>query len=375
MNIHDAARNGHTEAVALLLAKGAKVEAADNNGNTPLIVAAREGHTETVALLLEKGANIEAADKYGNTPLILAAWEGHTEAVALLLAKGANIEAADNDGDTPLIWAAREGRTEAVALLLANGAKVEAANNCGDTPLILAAGHGHTETVELLKKHIANLINCRPMTIAEELQMPEFATDKIKCKPFTAIISAGLHLIAIDPAYAKPVATAQFKRPQRGDGMTGNDIILERVDYISLEALLRSPGTVITLENHARRILVIERQYLGKNAKVFGELCYWTGRVVQKIADMGFEVVEAPVYPAKGKGCTSWLQDVFGIQGNLPNSSTIQEMALRIAREDNPYYLWDEETQAASKEFKFNFNYDTAMAYCMGMWWIKKNKF
>ena len=59
-----------------------------------------------VELLLAKGAKIEARDNSGRTPLSWAS-EGPMDpgVVKLLLAKGANIEARDDSGRTPLSWA------------------------------------------------------------------------------------------------------------------------------------------------------------------------------------------------------------------------------------------------------------------------------
>ena len=53
-------------------------------------------NVEKVALLLERGADIEAQDKYKNTPLHFA--EYNAEVAQLLIEKGANIKAKDNRG-------------------------------------------------------------------------------------------------------------------------------------------------------------------------------------------------------------------------------------------------------------------------------------
>jgi ankyrin repeat protein len=149
-----AAEKGHTTIVErLLLEKGVKIEAADNNGSTPLQSAAGNGHEAVVRQLLEKGAKIEAADNDGRTPLQAAAWKGHEAVVRQLLEKGAKIEAADNNGRTPLWAAACSGYEAVVRQLLEKGAKIEATDNYGSTPLWVAARYGHEVVVrQLLEK-------------------------------------------------------------------------------------------------------------------------------------------------------------------------------------------------------------------------------
>jgi ankyrin repeat protein len=85
-----------------LKVRGRITEKRDYYGGTPLHWAAESGHLEVVALLLEKGANVNAQNQHGETPLHRAAWDGHLEVVRLLLAKGTNVEAKDRDGLCPL---------------------------------------------------------------------------------------------------------------------------------------------------------------------------------------------------------------------------------------------------------------------------------
>ena len=67
--------------------------------------AARNGHKEIVELLIAKGADVDAKDEDGWTPLHWAVVNGHEETVELLLANGSDVNAKDNDGETPLDWA------------------------------------------------------------------------------------------------------------------------------------------------------------------------------------------------------------------------------------------------------------------------------
>jgi hypothetical protein len=63
------------------------------DGYTPLQTAARHGRGEVVALLIKKGADVNAADGYGYTPLHLAAEGGHLDVVKRLVTAGAKVGA------------------------------------------------------------------------------------------------------------------------------------------------------------------------------------------------------------------------------------------------------------------------------------------
>jgi len=60
------------ELVKLLLAKGADVNAVDNQGNTALMLAANAGEFQIVDSLINGGANVNARNKEGRTALRLA---------------------------------------------------------------------------------------------------------------------------------------------------------------------------------------------------------------------------------------------------------------------------------------------------------------
>ena len=152
-----ASGNGHTEIVKLLIEKGADVNKDDEDGQTPLYRASDNGLTEIVKLLIAAGADVNKADKYGRTPLYRAVYravyrrslKGHTEIVKLLIAAGADVNKAGEGGETPLFWAI--GHTEIVKLLVAAGADVNKADKDGRTPLQWASHFDLTESVKLLK--------------------------------------------------------------------------------------------------------------------------------------------------------------------------------------------------------------------------------
>jgi len=64
-SLHAAARNGDVAQLDLLLAKGAPLNAPDDAGRTPLVLATMQGHIETVRRLLAAGANPALQDREG----------------------------------------------------------------------------------------------------------------------------------------------------------------------------------------------------------------------------------------------------------------------------------------------------------------------
>jgi cytohesin len=168
----------------LLLAHRADANARGAAGDTPLHLAADEVSAELIRSLLDRGARVNAADRDGLTPLHRTLWgryrgarnvERQRAAVDLLLAKGAVAdplaEAAlgrvravrlflavdpcrrhhcDSRGRTLLHWAAMAGQREVVNLLLDLGADPNAADDCGDTPLHLAIRCGQPAVVPTL---------------------------------------------------------------------------------------------------------------------------------------------------------------------------------------------------------------------------------
>jgi hypothetical protein len=79
--------------------------------------AAAQGDVAQATSLLDQGAVIDARDEAGRTPLMLAVTQGQLEIVRLLLARGADPNAADNAGHTPLQQARQQNSPEITALL------------------------------------------------------------------------------------------------------------------------------------------------------------------------------------------------------------------------------------------------------------------
>ena len=133
----NASRDGNVDVITQLLANGSDPNKRDVFGNTPLSVAAHFGQTEAVKLLLNRGANIDGIPGE-MSPLHCAVYSRHSKTAALLLKNNADPNRADEYGYSPLAVAAGHGNATLVKLLLDAGANIEQADNLGWRPLHIA---------------------------------------------------------------------------------------------------------------------------------------------------------------------------------------------------------------------------------------------
>ena len=175
---------GHRAIAERLLAAGARIDARDDYGMTPLNRAARSGNFAVVEVLVGHEADVIIKDSSGFTPLHSAAERGHQAVVELLLARRANLEARTKDGCTPLHCAAQAGHLEVVNTLLEHGAEVDAPTTNRATPLHGAANCGETEVVEALLAHGADV----HLKTTSGLTPLHFAANRMNAKEVAAMI-------------------------------------------------------------------------------------------------------------------------------------------------------------------------------------------
>jgi hypothetical protein len=186
-----AAAQGDAAQIKALAAKGAKVDAKDGYGRTPLHVAAYGAKHEAMRALVAAGANPNALEndrydivtitavandvptlkvalalgcsaknitsRYDGTALIAAAHLGHAEVVRTLIAAGAPLDHVNNLGWTAVIEAVVLGdggrnHTDTLRALIDAGANLNLADRQGQTPLALARGRRYTAMVEMLEQ-------------------------------------------------------------------------------------------------------------------------------------------------------------------------------------------------------------------------------
>jgi len=115
------------EAIELLLAYGADLEALDENGISSLDTAIKFRRRDIIELCIEKGMNVnESTRKSGITPLMLASCFSDTEIAQVLLDQGADINAVDRSGMSPKDYARKLGQKKMQAFLEEKGGRFSA---------------------------------------------------------------------------------------------------------------------------------------------------------------------------------------------------------------------------------------------------------
>jgi ankyrin repeat protein len=155
--LHLAVQAGDDSMVSLLLDRGAQPDSIDNNGCIPLHLASSSNQLRAVEALLQHSSSssssralVNAADQDGQTPLHLAADKGHRQVAACLIEAGADVNARATGQITPLHRAVIKGHWAVVQLLLDAGADPAAADGGGANGLQLAVFSGHTAILEQL---------------------------------------------------------------------------------------------------------------------------------------------------------------------------------------------------------------------------------
>ncbi|CVK98682.1 uncharacterized protein FMAN_08502 [Fusarium mangiferae] len=172
--MHIAAEFGHLETVALLIRKGADVNA-EGKDNNVLCTAVIAGHLDVVAFLAKEGADLDARQSWVDNALELACRFGRLDIIELLIKQGADVKPQSNalshaclgddlnivklivdkgaDVNTGLGSACSNGRLNIVIFLLEKGAEINVRGREDVTGLQLAYRYGHLDIVEhLLEK-------------------------------------------------------------------------------------------------------------------------------------------------------------------------------------------------------------------------------
>lgn len=145
-----ACQNGFPDIVDTLIRKGADVNAVPDNGMTALISVSKTGDYEIASLLVNAGAKIEITDENGFSALMYASAYNYPDLVELYLEQGTDINQRDWLGNNPLIMATYFGSYEAARVLLKNGISPDTYDQSGFTSLHIACQEGDYDIAFLL---------------------------------------------------------------------------------------------------------------------------------------------------------------------------------------------------------------------------------
>jgi ankyrin repeat protein len=145
--LFEAARLGRTDMIDPLLKAGADINAYDERGFTPVILAAYND------ALIGKGADACRPDRdQGNSAQMGVAFKGEDAIAARLLKAGCDVNARNHAGQTALMMASLFNRRAQVDLLLAAGADRTIEDAAGRSAGSVAAGQGNAAMAERVKR-------------------------------------------------------------------------------------------------------------------------------------------------------------------------------------------------------------------------------
>lgn len=151
-----------------LFGRGFDPDTRDPKGQVGLFLALRSQSLKAAEAIAEHPRlNVDAANEAGETPLMMAALRSRLDWCRKLVARGAKVH---RDGWTPLHYAAAGAAKDVVAWFLAQpGVVIDARSPNGTTPLMMAAGYGTEDSAVLLLSRGADpsLRNQKGMTAAD----------------------------------------------------------------------------------------------------------------------------------------------------------------------------------------------------------------
>jgi hypothetical protein len=159
------------------------LNAEDDDGWTPLMLACYVANMPMVVRLLDQGAAINQPDDDGSTALWLARESGSIPLVRFLMERGADPSITDDSGSTTLMiaspWgistAAAERKTEIVRWMLEypiTKSIINNRNDRGETALFKACEMGLAGIVRVLLECGADIDGITPMAIAKDRPCP-----------------------------------------------------------------------------------------------------------------------------------------------------------------------------------------------------------
>jgi len=169
--LHGAALRDDVAGIASWVGRGIPVDARDEEGRTPLMVAAAFGNTAAAGALIGLGADPSARDDQGEAAIHFAARAGMAPMVDLLIASGIDADYRSSARSaTALHYAAAFGHERVVRLLIAHGSDPDATDIEGIRPLQYASRRNRAALVDVFIE-----LGARPQTLHDAVNADDIA--------------------------------------------------------------------------------------------------------------------------------------------------------------------------------------------------------
>ncbi|MGI8990236.1 MAG: ankyrin repeat domain-containing protein [Bryobacteraceae bacterium] len=278
----NAAALGNVSIMTMLLAKGADANAVTSphsgpgvkNGPialgsfTPLILAAAYGGPEAVKLLLDAGAKVNAQDVRGMTPLMLAISTDHPNVtvVRLLLEHGADAKIKDLNGETALDWAAK---FRFAPVMQALGVEANRADTAA--ALLPASGRKTADAKQALEKSIA-LLQRTSGTFFKEGGCVSCHAQNLTAMAVSAARTNGLRVDEVAAAEQRKgvqLGWSSFEQPllQRLDAPGGAEMLAYALFHMAAEGVAPDRTTDAMVHNIAAQQRIEGNWHFGAVAR------------------------------------------------------------------------------------------------------------
>ena len=235
--LHYAARSNSDGIAMWLIDHGADVNAKNEDGETPLLIAISNRNFDLAEFLNERGDDVNAKEVDGETPLLISVsipW-----LAKLLIERGADVNAKNEDGETPLLIAATRDNFDLVELLIEHGADVNVKTVVGWAPLHSAASRNSLDMAKLLIEHSADVNAKNEMSLGYAQWLIEYghSVDVIGMTPLHS--AAWSNSLDVAKLLIERGADVNAKD---ADDFTPLDRALNEDDSEEMQALLRRHG-------------------------------------------------------------------------------------------------------------------------------------
>ncbi|MFT5103807.1 MAG: ankyrin repeat protein [Candidatus Latescibacterota bacterium] len=152
-DVFEAARKGDMKTLESLCGSTPDIlNASNDEGYTPLMLAAYYGHENMISYLVKGGAIIDGKSKYG-TPIMAATVKNNETIVDVLIAHGADPNIQDANGKTALLYCSTFGLNSIAEKLLIAGANPNLKDKAGNRALDYAILRQNVTLIKLLNQY------------------------------------------------------------------------------------------------------------------------------------------------------------------------------------------------------------------------------